>query len=69
MIKIKVDEGSFGDDAVIFQVYVVDGINFIRQFNAEDIQIGYGATPKEGIDDFIRRNKSDVLNRIFKGEE
>lgn len=68
MIKIKVDEGSFGDDGSIFRVYVVDGIRFIREFNIEEIQVGYGATGKEAIDDFIRRNKSDVLNQIFKGD-
>jgi len=68
MLKIKVDEGSFGDDGVIFQVYVMDGEMFIREFNQEMIQIGYGATAKEAIDDFIRRNKSDVLSIIYKGE-
>ena len=69
MVKIKVEEGTFADDQVIFRVFVVDGIRFIRAFNEADILIGYGATEKEAIDDFIRRNKSDVLNIIFKGEQ
>jgi hypothetical protein len=70
MLKIKVDEGSFGDDdGVIHRVYVVDGIRYIREFNQEPILIGFGATAKEAIDDFIRRNKSDVLDIIFKGEQ
>ena len=69
MIKLKVDEGSFGDDdGVIWQAYVMDGIRYIKAFNEEPILIGYGATAKEAIDDFIRRNKSDVLNMIYKGE-
>jgi len=68
MIKIRVDEGSFGDDGVIFKVYVMDGEIFVRKFNIELIQTGYGATAKEAIDDFIRRNKSDVLEKIYKGE-
>jgi hypothetical protein len=69
MVKIKVEEGTLGDEQVIHRVFVVDGIRFIRQFNEEMILTGFGATPKEAIDDFIRRNKSDVLNMIFKGEE
>ena len=68
MTTIKIDEGTFGDDGVIFQVYLVDGIMNVKRFNEEAINIGYGATPKEAIDDFIRRNKSDVLNLIFKGD-
>ena len=68
-LKIKIDEGSFDGDGVIFQVRVVDGIMNVNKFNIEKIQRGYGSTPKEATDDFIRRNKSDVLDLIFEEEK
>jgi len=63
--KIKVIEGDFGDDQVIFRVTVIDEEGQVREFNVEPIKPGFGATEKEAIDDFIRRNNSDVLDVVF----
>ena len=67
--QIKIDEGSFDDEDVIFQVRVVDGILNVNNFNAVKIQRGYGTSAKEAVDDFIRRNPSDVLDLIYKQEK
>jgi len=66
--QIKIDEGTFGGEDTIYQVRVVDGIINVNDMGAEKIQRGYGTLAKEAIDDFIRRNKSDVLDRIYKEE-
>jgi hypothetical protein len=67
--QIKVDVGTIDGETDIYQVRVVDGITNINYFNIEKIQRGYGSTPQEAIKDFIRRNKSDVLDQIFKQEK
>ena len=67
--QIKIDEGTFDDESAIYQVRVVDGILNINDMGARTIQRGYGASAKEAIDDFIRRNPSDVLDIIYKQEK
>jgi hypothetical protein len=67
--QIKVDVGTIDGETDIYQVRVVDGIININYFNIEKIQRGYGSTPQEATEDFIRRNKSEVLDQIFKQEK
>jgi hypothetical protein len=50
---------------VVWRCSVTDGIKELKHFNVEPILSGFGATQKEAEDDFIRRNKSDVLDKVF----
>ena len=67
--QIKIDEGSLDGEDRIFQVRVVDGILNVNEFGIVKVQRGYGASAKEAIDDFIRRNSSDILGYIYKQEK
>ena len=68
MLKIKTEQGLLGG-IKIYRSYVVDGINYVREFNVERIQTGYGETQEEAIKNFILRNKSEVLDIIFNEGE
>ena len=65
--QILTEKGLFDAGSDYFRVSVVESGNGkrVREFNIEPINVGFGATPKEAIDDFIRRNKSIVLDVIF----
>jgi len=63
--RIKVIEGDFGDDQPIFKIVIVDDEGLARELGAERVNPGFGVNEKEAIDDFIRRNKSDVLDVVF----
>jgi hypothetical protein len=66
--QVVVEEGSFGFGYTCFRVSVVEdrpGKPRVRNFNAEPINVGFGKDPQDAIDDFIRRNNSDVLDMIF----
>ena len=64
--QIKIEEGSFDNDgSPMWRVNVFDGIKKVSSFNQEGINTGFGATPQDAINDFINRNKSDVLNMVF----
>jgi len=67
--QIKIDVGTIDGETDIYQVRVVDGILNVNEFGRVTIQRGYGTSAKEAIDDFIRRNPSDVLGYIYKQEK
>lgn len=66
MESLKVEEGEFAYGQIMFRVSVTDGVNKLREIGMEFVWDGFGTTEKEAIDDFIRRNKSDILNVVFK---
>ena len=64
--QIKFEEGSFDNDgSPMFRVNVYSGMKKIPSFNQEAINTGFGTTKQDAINDFINRNKFDVLNMIF----
>ncbi len=64
--RIKFQEGSFDNDgSPMVRINVFDGIKRVSSFNQEVINTGFGTTKQDAINDFINRNKSDVLNMIF----
>ena len=65
--QILTEKGLFDEGSDYFRVSVVEVGNGKRAqfFGPEAIHVGFGATPKEAIDDFIRRNISNVLDMIF----
>ncbi len=64
--RIKIEEGSFDNDgSPMWRVNVFDGIKRVLSFNQEVINTGFGTTKQDAINDFINRNKFDVLNMIF----
>ena len=64
--RIRFEEGSFDNDSnPMWRVNVFDGTKRMSSFNQEKINTGFGSTKQDAINDFINRNKSDVLNMIF----
>ena len=65
--QILTEQGLFDSGSDYFRVTVVESGSGkrVHSFNEERIQNGFGSNPKEAIDDFIRRNKSDVLDMVF----
>ena len=64
--QILVEKGFFDVGGDFFRVSVVEsGGKRVAQFNIVDVQLGFGRTSQNAIDDFIRRNSSDVLDKIF----
>ena len=64
--RIKFEEGSFDNDgSPMWRVNVFDGKKKVSSFNQEVINTGFDTTKQDAINDFINRNKFDVLNMIF----
>ena len=64
--QIKFEEGSFDNDgSPMWRVNVFNGTKKVPSFNQEVINTGFGTEKQDAINDFINRNKSDVLNMIF----
>jgi len=63
--QIRVDKGNVSDGQEFHRVVTVVNSKRVSTLGTEKINEGFGATPKEAIDDFVRRNSSDVLNKIF----
>ena len=69
--QVKFQEGSFDNDGdPMVRVNVFDGTvgafrKKVPSFNQEVINTGFGTEKQDAINDFINRNKSDVLNMIF----
>ena len=64
--KLRIENGLIGDGYDACRATVVNSVGKkITEFNVVPIQEGFGITPTDAINDFIRRNSSDVLNKIF----
>ena len=60
-----VEEGTFDGGNPLFRVVVILNGSRKDEFLGEKVNVGFGATPKEAIDDFIRRNTSSLLDKVF----
>jgi hypothetical protein len=66
---IAVEDGTLGDDYSIYRVKVIaDGIE-VNQIGEGFVSCGFGQTPGKAVEDFINRNNSNILNKIFDKEE
>lgn len=66
--QIIIEAGSFGAGFDYHRVLVIEdrpGKPRVKSFNEAVIYAGFGSGPQEAINDFIRRNSSDVLDMIF----
>lgn len=52
---VKVQKGKFAEFHEAYRI-IVDDLA---------VQDGFGNTPAEALNDFIQRNNSDILNKIF----
>jgi len=53
----------------IFETNCFKVVSKRLEYGQELVQNGFGLTKDAAIMDFIRRNKSNVVNHFFKGEE
>lgn len=55
--QIRIQKGVVADGLECYRVVV--------NTKTLDYNKGFGATPKEATDDFIRRNESELIDKIF----
>ena len=66
---IAVDEGNLSDSHEIFRVKVIlNGVE-VNSIGESFISCGFGQTRQKAVEDFISRNNSNILNKIFDKEE
>ena len=64
--QIVIEKGELAPRIDSFRVFVSDGNGKrLGEFNAAKVHEGFGLDTSGAVNDFIRRNSSDVLNKIF----
>ncbi len=70
---IKADNGFLGENSVgssqIYRIRVEDKDGIVNKLGKTAIQWGYGIDRQESIRDFLRRNDSWIIERIFNANE
>ena len=59
------DEGKLDPGHTVVRASVSDGKETLQEMGALKIQLGFGIDIPSAIADFMRRNDSRVINRIF----
>ena len=59
------DEGKLDPGHLIVRASVSDGKKTVEEIGVVKIQFGFGKDVPEAINDFIRRNDSKLINRVF----
>ena len=64
---ISYDQGSLDDDHEIHRVFVIDGSGkMVLSIDGDLISCGFGTGRNEAVKDFIQRNNSIILNKIYE---
>jgi len=69
MAKIKVNKGTIGLDAPIYQASLWGSEGKVVSVGAERVHHGYGVTENDAIADFITENTPDVMDTIYIEEK
>lgn len=64
---IKYDQGTLDDDHIIHRAFVVDETGkMVLSIDGNLISPGFGTQRGDATQDFIRRNNSIILNKIYE---
>ncbi len=70
---IKADNGFLGENSVgssqIYRIRVENKNGIVEIIDETRIQCGYGIDRQDSIRDFLRRNKSWIIERVFNANE
>ena len=67
---INYDEGTLDDDHVVHRAFVVDETGkMILSIDGNLVSPGFGVNRGEAARDFIRRNNSIILNKIYERKQ
>jgi len=64
---IKVEDGNLSDTHSICRCFMVDeGGKELTRLGVEFVSCGFGQSRGKSVEDFIRRNNSNILSKIFE---